>query len=126
MEVILSKDVEGNYYETWSTNGESNKVRSSAKGNPNAGVFRSTLAVETASAEGNNFVGIYGYEGDNKWEDDKNYFSFQMSEGQALDMVAKVLDVLVNPEYNFASTVDRKEVEEIANQVRNVRRVRTN
>ena len=121
-----SKDVEGNYYETWTSNGESNKVRSSANGNPNGGVFRSTLVVETASDEGNNFVGIHGYEGDNIWDTEKNYFAFQMSEGQALDMVSKVLDVLVNPEYNFASTVDRKEVEEIANQVRNVRRVRTN
>lgn len=121
-----TQQVEGNYYETWSSNGESNKVRSCAKGNPNSAVFRSTLLVETASDEGNNFVSIRGYEGDNIWDTEKNFFSFQMSEGQALDMVAKVLDVLVNPEYNFASTVDRKEVEEIANQVRNVRRVTTN
>ncbi len=121
-----TQQVEGNYYETWSSNGESNKVRSCARGNANSAVFRSTLLVETASDEGNNFVSIRGYEGDNIWDTEKNFFSFQMSEGQALDMVAKVLDVLVNPEYNFASTVDRKEVEEIANQVRNVRRVTTN
>ena len=121
-----TQQVEGNYYETWSSNGESNKVRSCAKGKNNSAVFRSTLLVETASDEGNNFVSIKGIEGDNMWDTGKNFFSFQMSEGQALDMVAKVLDVLVNPEYNFASTVDRKEVEEIANQVRNVRRVTTN
>lgn len=125
MDIYKSEQVEGNYYETWTSNGESDKVRSSAKGNPNSGVFRSTLKVETANDELNNFVGISGFEGDNSWDRDKNYFAFQMSEGQALDMVAKVLDVLVNPEFAFASTVDRKEVEEIANQVRNVRRVTT-
>lgn len=122
---MKSEQVEGNYYETWSGNGESNKVRSCAKGNPNSAVFRSTLLVETASDELNNFVSIRGYEGDNIWDTEKNYFAFQMSEGQALDMVAKVLDVLVSPEYNFASTVDRREVSEIAQLVRNVRRVRT-
>ena len=124
MECYNEQKIEGNYYETWG--GDSQSARCSANGNENGGVFRSTLKVYNASDEGNNFVSIDAVEeGKYGWEEDVKYLSFQISEGQALDLVSKVLDVLVNPEYENNSTVDRKQVEDIANAVRNVRRVRT-